>query len=253
MENTALTLVPKKKKKRKKKIYIILFILLLILILGAGTAYVVVNYSLENMEVSGNVTYSDSEVLHAVEAEDFVPNTLVMVASNRIFGRYYLPFIEKITMSCKEPHTLAIKVKEKMRAGVFEYMGKYIYFNDDGMAMESRTRLFDRVPVVTGLQYDSLVLGEKIPVKGDYFQTIVMITKLISTYKLDISEIHFDGEDDITLISGDYKIYLGSSQNLEDKMSKISSVLESVSKKEKSGTIDLHLYTNEKEIITFFK
>ena len=74
MDNTALTLVPKKKKKRRKKLYIALFILLLILLLGAGTAYVVVNYSLENMEISGNVTYSDSEIIHAVEAEDFVPN-----------------------------------------------------------------------------------------------------------------------------------------------------------------------------------
>ena len=36
-------------------------------------------------------------------------------------------------------------------------------------------------------------------------------------------------------------------------MSRIAEVLEAVSKEHKKGTIDMHLYTDEKDIITFHK
>lgn len=250
MDNTALTLVPKKNNKKIRKLVLLVCLLL---VLGAGIYFLIVSFSIQRIEISGANTYTDSEIIHAVQAEDYLPNTLVMILENRIFAQTYLPFVEKMTMSYKKPHILRINVKERLRAGVFQYMEKYVYFNEEGMAMESRNHLFEGVPVVTGVEFDKLVLGEKIPVKGDYFQTIVLITKKISAYELDISEIHFEGEGDITLVSGDYQIYLGNSLYLEDKMSKISSVMESVSKKQKKGTIDLHLYTDEKEIITFHK
>ena len=248
MDKTALTLVHNKKKKRVWKI---LIPIILILLIGIGVWFLVTNWSIEAIEIEGTTTYTDDEVIHALQEEDYVPNTLLMVLENRIFGQTYLPFVEKVTMSCKNPHVLKLHIKEGLRAGVFEYMGKYVYFNDEGMAMESRNHLFDEVPVVTGLNYDKLVLGEKIPVKDDYFRTIVMITKKIASYKLDISEIHFDDKDQITLTCGDYQIFLGTSTDIEDKMSKISSVLESVSKQHKKGTIDLSLYDSEREIITF--
>lgn len=250
MSHTDLTLVPGNNKKKIRKM---ILLILLCLILASGVYFMIVSFSIQQIEVSGITTYTDSEVIHAVQSEDYVPNTLVMILENRIFGRTYLPFVEKMTMSYRKPHVLQIAVKEKLRAGVFQYMEKYVYFNEDGMAMESRNHLFDGVPVVTGIEFEKMVLGEKIPVKGDYFQTIVLITKKISTYDLNISEIHFEGEDNITLISGDYNIYLGNRLYLEDKMSKISSVLEALAPDQKKGTIDLHLFTDEKEIITFRK
>ncbi len=248
MENTELTLVPERKKR---KVWKIILPVLLLLILAAGSAYVVICYSIEGMLITDTITYSDSEVIHAIQSEYYIPNTLAMIIENRILGQTYLPFVENITMSCEDPHILKVKVKEKFRAGVFKYMGKYVYFNEEGIAMESRNHLFEGVPVVTGLEYDKMVLGEKIPVKGNYFRTIVVITKKIVAYGLDISEIHFEGENNITLISGDYEIFLGSTDYLEDKMSKLASVLETVSREKNKGKIDMHLYTDEKEIITF--
>ena len=122
--------------------------------------------------------------------------------------------------------------------------------------MESRNTLFEGVPVVTGVKFNEMnlkkkILENKVPVKKNYFNTIVSITKKITTYKLNVSEIHFEGEDDITLTSLKYKIYLGSSSYLDGKMSKLSSILETVSSNYKKGTIDMHLYTDDKPIVTF--
>ncbi len=253
MAVTNLAVLENRKRKKRRRIRKTILFLLMTAIIGMGIYYVYVDYSLEDFNVTGNTTYMDSEVIEAVKKEDFVPNTLVMVAENLIFGQTYLPFIEKVSMTCEEPHVLHIKVKEKLRAGVFQYMDKYYYFNEQGVAMESRKTLFPGVPIVTGVNFREVMPEEQIKVDGDYFDTIVDITKKISTYKLDISEIHFEGENDITLISGNFSIYLGGKEYLNGKMSKIPAVLESLTGKYTEGTVDMSLYTDEKKIITYRK
>ena len=250
MENTNLKLV---EKKNNKKIHILVLVICFAAVIGTGIFFMITEFSIQKIEVKGNHTYTDAEIVRAIQEQDYVANTLIMMAQNRVFGQTYLPFIENISMSYDDTHILKVKVKEKLRAGVFEYMDKNVYFNSEGIAMESRNHLFDGVPVVTGVSFDTLVLGNKIPVSGDYFQTIVSITKKISTYDLDISEIHFENENDITLTSGNYEIYLGSSSYLDGKMSKIPEVLSAISEQAKKGNIDMHLYTDEKNIITYYK
>lgn len=250
MRESNLTLV---KKKKQKKIHKLVLFLAAILVLGLGIYFAATEFSIKKIQVQGNNTYTRIEVIREIRNQDYVPNTLVMMAQNRIFGQTYLPFIENITMTYEDPHVLKVKVKEKLRAGVFEYMNKNVYFNSEGMAVESRNHRFEGVPVVTGIKLEKVVLGEKIPVDGDYFDTIVSITKKISTYGLDISEIHFEGEDEITLVSGKYEIYLGDKASLDGKMAKIPQLISAISAEHKKGTIDMHLYTDEKNIITYHK
>ncbi|MCD8020706.1 MAG: hypothetical protein LUF92_14360 [Clostridiales bacterium] len=250
MENGQLKLV---KNTKKNKFYKVAITISAILILAACIAFVTVYFSTEEIEVTGNNTYTQGEIVQAVQEQYYVDNTLVMVVENHVFDQTYLPFIENISMSFGDSHTLKIKVKEKLRAGVFEYMGKNVYFDSEGIALESRNYLFSGVPVVTGVEFNTLVLGKEIPVDGDYFDTIISITKKITTYDLDISEIHFEEENDITLVSGKFEIYIGSTAYLDSKMSKISEVLAAVSEERKKGTIDMHLYTDKKNIITYSK
>lgn len=250
MKSEVLKQIQRKRKRRR----ILLSVTALILIAaGALSYYVFREYSLDSFEVKGNYTYQTAEVVEAIQRGDYVPNTLVMTAQHRIFHQTYLPFIKEVSMSCPKHHVLTVKVEEKLRSGVLKYMNRYFYFNEDGVAMESRKTLFEHVPVITGVKFEEVVPNEKIKVKGDYFDTIVELTKLIAAYQLDINEIHFDGENDITLKSGKYKIYLGSKEELKGKIENVPAVLESVSGKAKKGTIDMSLYTEEKKIITFKK
>lgn len=249
-KNSNLRLIKTTKKKRLSGKLAALYIVGVLIL---ASIFIGVQFSVKDIKVKGNYTYTEGEIIRYVKAKDYVPNTLVMILQNRVFGQSYLPFVENMTMSMEDPHTLKIKVKEKLRTGVFEYMNKNVYFNEEGIAMESRNYRFEGVPVVTGIKFREFVLGKPIPADGDYFDTILSITKKISTYKLDISEIHFEGENEITLYSGKYKIYLGSAVSLDGKMSKIAEVLDTVSGKYKKGTIDMHLYTDEKNIITFHK
>ena len=250
MNENGLTLV---KKPKRKTIHKLIIGLVVAAVLGLGIYFGITECSVTNIEIRGNHTYSDAEIIREMKKQDYVPNTLVMLAQNRIFKQTYLPFIENVTMSFKNPHVLRIRVKEKLRPGVLEYMNKNVYFYSEGSVVESRNQRFEGVPLVTGLNLKEMVLGKKLKVSQKQLNTIVSITKKIATYKLDISEIRFDGEDDITLISGDYEIYLGDSDCLDGKMSKIPQLLEAVAKEGKKGVIDMHLYTDEKNIITYRK
>lgn len=245
-----LTLVKKPESKKNRVLLLLVFILA---VFGTGIYFLVTDFSIKNIEISGNDTYTEYELMDAMKKDGYVGNTLLMIVENQLFGQTYLPFVEKVTMSYDDTHVLKVKVKEKLRAGVFQYGDKYVYFNEEGIALESRNTLFSGVPVVTGVEFSKMKLKKKIPAKDNYFRTIVAITKKIAAWELDISEIHFDGEDDITLYSSKYKIYLGSSAYLDGKMSRISSILDAVSKKHKKGTIDMHLYTDEKPVITYKK
>lgn len=252
MEGRNLKLVADNSSRKR---HILLIIVSLAVILGLGIYFLITDFSIRRIEIKGNNTYTNAEILERMKEDGYVDNTLLMVIQNQMFGQTYLPFIEKVTMSYDDTHVLKIRVKEKLRAGVFKYMNEYVYFNENGIAVESRNTLFDGVPVVTGVKFnemsvDKKILENKVPVKKQYFNTIVSITKKIAAYGIPVTEIHFEGEDDITLHSSKYRIYLGSSSYLDGKMSKISSILETISSSYKKGTIDMHLYTDEKPVIT---
>ena len=87
-----------------------IFWLCLLCILVLGIICVVVGFSIKKIEVNGNQTYTDGEIIREVQKKDYVGNTLVLIAQNRSFGQKYLPFIDDITMSFSDTHTLEIHV-----------------------------------------------------------------------------------------------------------------------------------------------
>ena len=249
MAKTNLTLVQKKKKRGGR----IAFLIILLAFVAIALYLIITQFSTEKIQVEGATSYTDAEVEKAVRSKYYVPNTLVMTVESAIFSQKYLPFIQTIHMqySNEDYHVLRIKIKEKLRAGSFSYMNRNVYFDEDGIALESRINKIDHVPEVSGVRYNKLELGKQIPVKGNYFDKIMSITKRIQTYNIDVSKIHFRSKDDIVLTSGNYKIRLGSTDALDGKMSKINDIKKSLHGKYSSGTIDMHLYTDEQNLINF--
>ncbi len=89
MKNGQLRLI---KNTKNSKLHKMIFWLCLLCILVLGIICVVVGFSIKKIEVNGNQTYTDGEIIREVQKKDYVGNTLVMIAQNRIFGQKYLPF-----------------------------------------------------------------------------------------------------------------------------------------------------------------
>lgn len=83
--------------------------------MGMGIYFLITDFSIQKIQISGNNTYTNAEIIEAMKEDGYIDNTLLMIAQNQIFDQTYLPFIEKVSMSYDDSHILKVKVKEKLR------------------------------------------------------------------------------------------------------------------------------------------
>ena len=135
-------------------------------------------------------------------------------------------------------------------AGFVEYMGQYFYFDKDGTVVESSTVKTMGVPQIKGLQFDHIVLLEKLPVDDDtIFNHILDISQLLEKYGISAEQIYFDKDYQITLYFGQAKIKLGSTEYIDEKNMKLKMILPSI--EEKKGTLRMENYSSDSSNVTF--
>lgn len=251
MGKRGLRLVEKKKKKKNR--YGLMIALCILVIFIAVVIFIGIYFTTEQVRVTGNETYTEEEVIHGVKSEGYIPNTLVMTLKSKLLPKQYLPFGDSVTLTFQDPNILEVKIKEKVRAGAVKSGKNYYYFNLAGVILEEKSTLYSGVPVVNSSEMGKLKTGQSLPLEEDLREEIVAVAKGLSNYNMDVSEIIADEKGEITLISGEYKIILGSADYLDAKISKAPEVLKSIEAEYPSGTIDMRMYTDDNEIITYFK
>ena len=118
--------------------------------------------------------------------------------------------------------------------------------------VESSTEQMEGIPYVTGLHFDHVVLHEKLPVENEeIFRLILNITQLLTKYGISTDRIYFDSAYDITLYFEQVKIYLGNSNNIDEKINKLQYLLPEL--QGLSGTLHMENYSSDTETFTFQK
>jgi cell division protein FtsQ len=218
----------------------------IILVIGG----IILTCPIKTIQVEGVQYYSKADIISAVKADYYIPNSVFLKLRNAWFPIETMPFVENISIQIDQPTSITIKVHENLRAGCISYAGKYVYFDKDGYALEVMDERLKDVPLVTGLSYDNITISEKLPVKKKgYFSKIIKITTLITKNELLIDEIQFKKDGDILLKKGDITVNLGSGDNLDIQLDVLSGVFTSL--KGKKGTVYMDQYTKENKIITF--
>ena len=111
-------------------------------------------------------------------------------------------------------------------AGCIEYMNNYVYFDRDGIVLESSDDRKTGVPCIDGLEIMNWTLNEELPI--DYperFSLILNITQLIEKYELDIDRIMFTREGNIVLRYKKIDVELGDGSNLTPQLMNLKSIL----------------------------
>jgi cell division protein FtsQ len=161
-----------------------------------------------------------------------------------------IPFVEKMDISVLDPHTVKIEVYEKALAGYVEYLDRYMYFDKDGIVVESSSETTKGIPMVTGLSFDHVILYQALPVENpEIFNEILSITQLVNKYDLSVDRIYFGMDDTLTLYFDDVKAAFGAGENLEAKVMELQYILPEL--EGKSGTLRMENYTEETKTITF--
>ena len=218
-------------------------------LLGAAY-YVFITHEVRNIQVDGNTIYSDEQIINAVCTGRFGHNSLYLSMKYRNKSVENVPFVEKMTVNVLSPDSIRITVYEKALAGYVDYLGNYMYFTRDGTVVEASSEKVTGIPEVTGLQFDHIILHEKLPVKNQQiFQQILDITQLLNKYSLSVDRLYFDASDNISLFRGEVRCNLGKSDYIDEKISNLSHILPEL--EGKSGTIDMTGYTPEQQNISF--
>ncbi len=227
------------------------FILLLSLFLG-GYYYIVKNYTITTVYVEGNIHYTNEEIMEMVMGGRYGNNSLFLSLKYRDKGIDNVPFIQTMDVSIEAKDTVRITVYEKALAGYVSYLGRYVYFDKDGIVVETSQQKTAGIPQVTGLSFDHVILHEPLPVeKPEIFDEILNISQQLSKYSLSADKIYFDSDYQVTLIFGDAKVAIGDSQDIDEKIMTLQYLLPSLAGQ--SGTLDMREYSEDTTSYSFEK
>lgn len=242
--------VPKKEIPVKKIVPVMVCAAAVFIALFAGYYYITTNYTVTTVYVEGNVHYTNEEIMEMVMEGSYGHNSLYLSFKYKDKSIEGIPFIEKMDISILDPHTVKIEVYEKALAGYVEYLDRYMYFDKDGIVVESSTEITKGIPMVTGLSFDHVVLYQVLPVENEeIFGDILSITQLVNKYNLSVDRIFFGIDGTLTLYFEQVKAAFGTGENLEAKVMELQYLLPELVGK--SGTLRMENYTEETKTITF--
>lgn len=222
-----------------------------IVCLAAIALVVVFVFRVQNISVEGNVHYTSEEIETMVLTDRLSYNSLYLSLKYRNKEIRDIPFIETMSVRVDSPDSITIRVYEKSVAGYVEYMGRYMYFDRDGIVVESSETRTEGIPQVTGIRFDHVVLYEALPVKNtDIFQEILSITQMLSKHQITTDKIYFNESNEITLYFDNIRAKLGK-DNLEEKVMRLEQILPNLSGE--SGVLDLQNYSEDRKNVTFQK
>lgn len=236
-----------RRPKKKTPFKIILLVVLCVLVCAGALVYFL--FRVKSIEYVGNKHY-DEEQMDAFLFDAHPPNALLY----KLFGGKdkEIPFIQKVDVEVQWPDRMTVTVYEKAVVGYISYMGCNMFFDKDGIVVESSAEYYEGIPEISGLSFRSIVLDSKLEVGNDaVFKQILELTQAFEKYGLDIRKVHFNSAYDVTLYMGDIKVLLGSAADCMDKLYALKQMSGKLS--EMQGTLYLSDYNGSESSIIFKK
>lgn len=116
--------------------------------------------------------------------------------------------------------------------------------------MESSLVKTQGVPEVVGVDFEYVILHEKLPAKDDeLFKKVLDVTKLMSKYGVDAEKMYFADDGRIVLYKDEITINLGKEDNLDIKIMNLPSIL--INLEGKKGTLRMENYDEGTKRVSF--
>lgn len=233
----------------RKKIYIIIALCAINMMLLL-TYFILIHYAVKNVIVDGNKHYTSEQIKGMIMTGYLGDNSLYLSMKYKNREISDVPFVETMDVVVESNDTIKIIVYEKALAGYVECLGRYMYFDNEGVVVEASKAATRGIPQVTGLNVDHVVLYDNLPVENDgIFQKILTITKLLNKYNVICDKIQFDADYNVMLGYGGVKVKIGALENLDEKIMQLPQILPSLDGEK--GTLDLQNYSADKRTTSF--
>ncbi len=150
-------------------------------------------------------------------------------------------YVNSVEITRKFPDKVNIVVNERRVRGYVPYMGSYLYIDEQGRVLEINPAATEPLPVVTGLDFNSFTLGDKINCNNpEAFDIIVTIAQIMTKYEMLDTVVRIDVSDTskITAYVRKIEINLGDASNCDEKIRTMSEVIKQIPENDR-GTLDL--------------
>ncbi len=225
----------KKKQGRGKLVWIIAG--LVVLLLG-GAFLFCWTARITNITVTGTSRYTEDEIISMIFKEDKDRNPFYAVYQEKFGSHEDIPFIERYEVKVTGLHSAKVIVYEKSLAGCVEYMGSFLYFDREGIVVESSGERDPAVPLITGLTFQNVVMYEPLTVEDQgIFQEIMNLSQLLSGYEMEVSEVNLGTGGRVTLYLDRIRAILGTGEYLAEKVAELHDMLPQLSGR--TGTVYL--------------
>ncbi len=228
------------------------YVLLAVLIIFISAFVYFSTFKIININVIGCSKVDEQVIIDTVRSRSYLNNTITLYFQNKIKPIGDIPFVAKIDIDYDSKNEITVTVYEKSVAGCVEYMDGYVYFDKDGIVLESSQEIIEGVPCIRGLNFKEWEMGKKLPIDNENkFKSILSITQLIDKYELDIDGIKFTAENEIVLMHNGITIELGKGDNLAIQMMNLGSILENLEGME--GTLYMKDFDSNDSTASFSK
>lgn len=195
----------------------------------------------ERITVEGLTYYTEEAFLQKISGETARKNTILFRLEQRRNGEQRVPYVEHYDVTTEGKNVIRIQVYEKILVGCVKVMGQYLYFDKDGYVTDSSSERLPGVPLLKGLEFDRIVLYEKLRIqKDELYDVILNITKLVREYGLPADTVTFNGKGEVELEVGTLTVAMGKRPAYDLPVQKLADLFPAVS--EQNLYIDLSGY-----------
>ena len=140
--------------------------------IGAGIAVAVVlllailllSVQIQNVTVTGSDRYSAKQVEDLLFTGRWGKNSAHAYFSDRFRPHIQIPFVEDYKIVFHNPFNVEVIIYEKSIVGYVSYMSSFMYFDKDGIVVESSGSQLPGVPWITGMEFGRIILHRPLPV-----------------------------------------------------------------------------------------
>lgn len=209
--------------RNKNEKHFILWGIILVFLLAA---IVLATLRIQNFTVLGNTRYNSEEIVDLIFSDTWDTNSFYCFCKDKTKEHKQLPFIQRYDIDWEGPTSVVITVYEKNVVGYVDYMSSHMYFDKDGIVVESTSENLEGIPLITGLSFGSIVLYKELPVQNSQvFRDILNLTGALDENNISCDKISYDNLLNATLYIGDLEVIMGGNANMEMKVFTLRDIL----------------------------
>ena len=215
-----------------------------------AAAIILVSVRVTQVTVTNSKHYNAEQIESYLFPDKLGHNSLFVYLRDQFQPHEQIPFVQDYKLVFHSPFHVEVIVYEKDIVGYVREMSSYMYFDRDGIIVESTSTQLEGIPQIVGLRFGQIVLYEPLPVKDpSIFQSILNLTQQLSEHELSVDEIRYDTQGNASLKLGQMEVDLGKGENMDSKITVLQDILKKPENYEvltkSPGTLDLKDYNDE--------